>query len=264
LGSELLNQKTYVDTTKRCQRNWDNSFELPKEHLEHLIYVASNSPTKQYEAYFDLYVISNREKLEELTEYTWGFTFPISEGITQEQVPTITRNPQTNASAYFLWVSKYPEDSNRNFLKDGQQRPNNHRNRKDNSLTSIGISMGMTSFCAASLGYVTAFNKNHAKPGTNSGTGEYEDDDFYWKDALGIDYSSDITFGLGIGKGKNGYQHYESDEHRLMVGHPKMDIIDINNTQTFEYNGQTYNVRDKITFPSFSTKKRDIKVKWIQ
>lgn len=240
-------QKTFVEKIKKCQRNWQN-ITIPKEHIDHFIYLATNSPSKQYEAYFNVYVVTNKQTLKDLLEHTWGFTFPIDEGYKQE-IACCTRNPQVGASAYILWTRKDP-DTNRNFYKTGEQKANNVQSRRDNAFASIGISMALVAYSAATLGYDTAFNKNHSKP----------DEDGYWKKTLGISDNEEITYGLGIGKGKEGYTHNDSDEHRLMVGWPEWKIIDINKTKEYEYKGETYSVRDKITFPSFSSQPRNIVV----
>jgi hypothetical protein len=245
-------QKTYVETIKKCQRNWDD-FVIPEEHMEHFVYLAQNTPTKQHEAYYNVYVITDKNILQDLLEHTWGFTYPVNNQTTQDQLPCMVRNPQVGASAYFLYTSKWP-DTIRNFTRDGKSKENHHPNRKDNSLTSIGISMGIVAFSAASLGYVTAFNKNHTKPGSEG----------YFRKVLGIPDEEEITYGLGIGKGKPGYTHNQSDEHKLLVGWPDWKIIDINNTDTIDYNGNVYEVRDNINYPSFSTQSRNISVKWIK
>jgi hypothetical protein len=113
--------------------------------------------------------------------------------------------------------------------------------------------MGLVAFSAASLGYVTAFNKNHNKPGSEG----------FIKETLQISNDEEITYGLGIGKGKPGYSHNQSDEDRLMVGWPDWQIINTD-TEEFEYKGNTYKVRNDITYPSFSSRSRNINYKWIE
>ena len=49
----LENEKQIIDTIRRCQRNWDHSRSIPDEHLEHWIYIAQNSPSKQDESYYN-------------------------------------------------------------------------------------------------------------------------------------------------------------------------------------------------------------------
>ena len=249
---DLDNQQRYVNIIQKCQRNWTD-YTIPTEHIEHFIYLASNSPTKQHEAYFNFYVVTNKTILNNLVEHTWGFTSTINNKTGPTEVPCIQRNPQVGASAYFLWTHKIP-DTNRNFERNGKNKSNIHQNRKDNSHTSIGISMGLVAFSAASLGYVTAFNKNHTKPNS----------DGVFKQVLEIPDNEEIAFGLGIGKGKLGYAHNESDEHRLMVGWPDWQIIDTTTTEEFKYNESIYTVRNNITYPSFSSQERDINFKWIK
>lgn len=244
-------QKKFVEKIKKCQRNWQD-IDIPKEHIDHFIWMATNSPSKQYEAYFNIYVVTNKQILKDLLEHTWGFTLPIDEGYTQE-IPCCVRNPQLGASAYILWTRKNP-DTNRNFYRTGENKANDAQPRRDNAFTSIGISMALVSFSAASLGYETAYNKNHDKPGKPE----------YWQKTLGILENEEITFGLGIGRGKDGYSHNESDEHRLMVGWPDWEIIDIKETRSYEYKGETYSVLDKITYPSFSSQPRNINVTRIE
>jgi hypothetical protein len=243
-------QKTYVEKIKRCQRNWDQTFVIPKEHVDHFVYLATNSPTKQYEAYFNLYVLSNKELLEDLCNHTWGFTYNINDDTSTAEVPCCLRNPQMNANIYFLWTTKNP-NTIRNYERDGKEKNNIHPNRKDNALTSIGISMGIVAYSAASLGYSTGFNKNHARPG-------YEG---YWNRKLNISDDEEITYGLGIGIPKLQYQWNESDEHKMMLGWPNPQIIDINSTDKYTYNNKEYTMRKEIKYPSFSSKPRDIQVK---
>ena len=247
---DLNSQKSYVDKIQKCQRNWNHTVKIPNEHIDHFIYLATNSPTKQHEAYFNVYVITNRELLNELLEHTWGFTYPINNETMPSEVPSCARNPQMNASAYFLWTTKWP-DTIRNFERNGIEKNSQHPNRKNNALTCVGISMGIVAFSAASLGYSTGFNKNHTKP--NHGG--------YWKRKLGISENEEIAYGLGIGKAKDGYASNETDEHELLVGWPNPEVVDVHKVDTYKYNDKEYAVRDFLKYPSFSSKPRDIQVK---
>ena len=247
---DLTQQKEFIEKIKKCQRNWDKTFVIPQEHIDHFVHLATNSPTKQHEAYFNLYVITDRALLEELFDHTWGFTYPINNDTSTAEVPSCARNPQMNASAYFLWTAKHP-DTLRNFERDGKEKDNNHPNRKDNAFTSIGISMGIVAFSAASLGYSTGFNKNHSRPNFPG----------YWRQTLGINKSEEITYGLGIGKPKHGYASNETDEHQLLIGWPDTEIVDLKTTRTYTYNNKEYALRESFNYPSFSSKPRNIQVK---
>ena len=246
--SEENKQKRILETIKKCQRNWEY-INIPKEHINHLIHVATNAPSKQYEGYFNLYVITNQDMIKDLLEYTWGFTMGINDSASPEEVPVNARNPQVGASAYMLWTMKYPTNSNRNYEYTGVNKSNTVLSRRDNAFTSIGISMALTSYSAAAFGYQTAYNKNHHKPGHEG----------YWEDILKLN-NEEIAFGLGIGRAQKGRPHYESDETRLMIGWPSTDIIDVRDTREYTYKGKTYSVMDKITYPTHSQDDRDIRV----
>ena len=46
--------KNAIDVCKKAQRNYNLNKRLPRKDLETLIYVASNSPSKQNETHFNL------------------------------------------------------------------------------------------------------------------------------------------------------------------------------------------------------------------
>ena len=249
--SEANKQKRILETIKRCQRNWTDT-RISKELIDHWIWIATNSPSKQYEGYFNLYVIEDSSLIQELLEYTWGFTMAINADVPMDEVPVNSRNPQVGAGVYMLWTQKYPTNSNRNFEYSGVNKSNTVLSRRDNAFTSIGISMALTSYSAASMGYETAYNKNHHKP-------EHES---YWETRLGIDPKvEEIAFGLGIGKGQKDRPHYESDETHIMVGVNKPDYVDVTQTREYTYKGKTYSVMPTITYPTHSKDDRDIVVK---
>jgi len=142
-----------VKQTRKCQRNWDHSKTMPEQDIEYLVDVALNSPTKQDEAYFDLYVLTNREKIREMyLEHSWGF-------VVDDDVQY--RNPQIGAHAVIFWARKIP-DTNRNAWVDNSLKHSQPFSRMwTNCLTSIGISSGMVALTAAHMGYQTGYCKNH-------------------------------------------------------------------------------------------------------
>lgn len=243
--------KNHLKTIQKCQRHWDKNFVIPEEHIEEFIFIAQNTPSKQHEAYYDLYVITEKELIEDLLEHTWGFTTRISEKISREEVPAVNRNPQMGASLYMLWVTKQPHTL-RNFSRDGVARSRDAVSRRENAFTSVGMSMGLVAYAAAEKGYVTGFNKNHEHPGKPD----------YWYERLGIPKENLISYGVGIGKPDPRFKrHNDTTEERLMVGYPDYDIINVKDTFSVKHNGKDYEVRDEIVFPSFSDKERIINVK---
>lgn len=148
-----------VKETRKCQRNWDHSRSVDPDHIKHLVDVAVNAPAKQDEAYFDLYVITNRDIIKELyLNHSWGF-------VVDNDVQY--RNPQINAHVVIFWARKIP-DTNRNAWVDNSLKHSQPFSRVwTNCLTSIGMSSGMVAMTAQHMGYQTGFCKNHfQQPGS--------------------------------------------------------------------------------------------------
>ena len=203
-------EREVLQTIQQCQRNWDYSkFDITKpfwkEAIEELLYVASNSPTKQHEAYFDIHWTADRKVIQEISRYTWGNTH-------RREPPSNWRNTQSNASIYFLWVAKEP-DTHLNSNADGTLKDNTHPERWLNAYVSIGMSLSLTARAAAKMGFKTGYNKNH---------NDIDGNDF-WEKRLGIlddviAGKKRITYGLGIGHPRKDMERYESDETELMIG----------------------------------------------
>lgn len=245
----IKEQKLTIETIKKCQRNWDLSKTVPEEHIKHFIDLAYNTPSKQYEAYYDLYVLTNKSLIQQLLDHTWGFTQSINKNTSTSEVPSISRNPQMGANIYFLWVKKHPETM-RNFNLDGTKRSVNDKGRDGNSHYAIGVSAGIVAFCAAQLGYVTGFSKNHEHP-------EFPT---FWNDCLNIPTSNSIGIGLGIGFPQESRKWNESDETELLVGYPEIQRIDVKKYDQVLYNSKNYKIEQNIEYHSFSEGVRDIKI----
>ena len=114
---------------QRCQRVWDYSKEIHPELIDYLLWTAQNAPSKQYEAYYDVYWTADRKVIEELSNYTWGTT--------HSRVPPSTwKNSQQNANMYMLFVAKEP-DTHLNCNADGSIKTNRSAARWENAYTSI-------------------------------------------------------------------------------------------------------------------------------
>src|SRR6056300_130061 len=204
-------EREVLETMKQCQRNYhykkwnDMTPNLKKHIISQLLYVATNSPSKQYESHYDVYWTADRKVIDEISKYTWGNTH-------RRKPPSTWRNTQANASMYILWVAKEPS-TNLNFNADGTLKENSHHERWFNSYCSIGISVGLTMRTAVKMGFVTGANKSHNDLNGNA----------FWEKRLGIldDVKEDkkrITYGLGIGFPQEGRPRYESDDTELMIG----------------------------------------------
>ena len=269
------NERKILNKIQKCQRNWDydkwNEREISPVMLDELLYIAQNSPSKQHEGYYDIYYSDDREVIQEMSRYTWGYTH-------RRNPPATWRNSQANASAYILWVAKEP-NSNLNCNADGTVKSNTDKNRWQNAYCSIGISIGLTMRAAAKMGLDTGCNKSHNDLNGND----------YWEKKLGIlddviAGKKQICYGLGVGYGREDKERWESDETELMIGagngskittigqetHPrkglkmrKAKIVDLK-----EHGGQTLqdpygnwqDIPKKAEFKINSFRNRDIKI----
>ena len=194
-----------IRNAQKCQRVWDHDKRIHQEVIDYLLWTAENSPSKQHEAYYDVYWTADRKVLDELSKYTWGCTH-------NRTPPSTWQNSQMNANMYILFVAKEP-DTKLNCNADGTLKGNEVAARWENAYVSIGIAMGLTMRAAAKIGFATGCNKSH-----NDING-----DKFWEKKLGIldDVKAGrkkITYGIGIGYPKKGVERWESDQTEIALG----------------------------------------------
>ena len=167
--------RTAIDISKRAQRNWDLSRNIPDEDLDTLIYSAINSPTKQMETHYALHVFTHPGKIREIYDHTKKFTlFPNdAESFEDERVADMfyeqadgsfeqndiysVKNSQILANAMFLYTEDKGEASGGTHYmaqKEGAS-PNVKSLYEEQIDFSIGISVGQLILSAAMLGYKT-------------------------------------------------------------------------------------------------------------
>ena len=147
-----------VIKSQHCQRNWDLSKTIPKEDIELLIHAVTNCPSKQNIAYYDVYVISDRNIINEIHDNTDGFLKNVETNET-------TTNSQVLANLLFAFVPIKNEDL---LTSESKHRNMQTDNLKSNSLsagdlhtlerdrhTAIGIASGYLNLTASILGYAT-------------------------------------------------------------------------------------------------------------
>lgn len=143
----------HIKDSRKAQRNWDHSRQLPDETVQFLIDVATNAPAKQDEAFFNLYVVTNRDHIHELyKDHSWGFN---------NGVDVNYRNPQVDGHALFVYTRNPNPNSQRNAYIDETLKTEAPFSRAwVNCLTAIGISSGYLSLTASMLGLSVGYNKN--------------------------------------------------------------------------------------------------------
>jgi len=275
------NERKVLQNMQGCQRNYDyakwekiNS-QLRGEIVNELVWTATNTPTKQHEGYFDVYYTADRNLIQELSRYTWGYTH-------RRNPPSTWRNSQTNGSVLIVWVAKEP-NSQLNSHADGTLKDNKDKNRWANAYASVGISLGLTMRVAHKMGFATGANKSHNDLNGND----------YWPKKLGIfddvvAGKKEICFSMGIGYPRSDKPRWESDETEIMLGaangsrnstigqktHPRtgkemrqVSIVDIreNGGQSLQdpY-GNLHNIPEKAEFKINSFRNRGIEIKEIK
>ena len=247
----LQKEKEIIDTIRRCQRNWDHSKSIPQEHIDHWIYIAQHAPSKQDESYFNLYAITDKEKIDLLSNHTWGHTMEIAPG----NHTGVTRNTQMAANAYFLFTFKLPPTI-REIKPDGRlydQTAREFEERKRNGYVAIGIAAGIIAQSAGDLGYKTGFNTNH-----NSHERGGPSQTKMWYDTLGIGSSETIVVGLGIGYPQEGKARNEHNETEFLVGAYPGTRHNVNDPYIL-INGEQYPTPE-IHYKTYSEQEKMIKV----
>ena len=205
LTYDFDNEMDIIRDMQKCQRNWDYTRTVHPQVRDYLLWIATNSPSKQHEGYYDVYWSDNRDVLNELSKYTWGCTH-------SRNPPSTWRNSQMNAPLYILYVAKEP-NTELNCNADGTTKPNIASARWENAYVSIGISLGLVMRAAQKIGYATGANKSH---------NDLNGDD-YWEKRLGIldDVilgKKKIAYGVGIGFPKSNLNRWESEDTELALG----------------------------------------------
>jgi len=255
---DLKKEQQYIEKIQKCQRNWDHSRTIPQEHINHWLWIAQNTPSKQYYGYYYFYYAKKPEVILELLDFTWGCTYTTNP-------PTAVRNPQMGANFYMCFVSKIP-NTVRNFNTNGSERSQDYEGRRENAVVSIGIALGLIARSAAELGYSTGYNKNMScGPDANN----------HWERRMGIydevqEGTMKIEYGIGIGYPQQGRHWTESDEKEILIGaangfrlttdenprngYTQVTFADVDQ-KTAEFNGMVYELpnTNTITYPSFST-----------
>jgi len=208
--TDLNKEKSAIDSARRCQRNWDLTRKVPEEHIDHWTYLATHAPSKQDESFFDLYVVTDREKIDFLVrEHSWGFT-------AVDGKDWVVRNTQMGANAMFIFNRKMNEDEVRNFDKFGERRDPNATSRWDNAYTAIGIASGIIAFSANNMGYKTGYGKNFGYKEMPKMSHDV------WCEVLGVPEGEQrLTYSLGIGYPDEDLEWFQSkDNNEYLTGGP--------------------------------------------
>jgi hypothetical protein len=203
----LEDDKRVIDKIRQCQRNWDLSKEIPDEHIQYWKYIATHSPSKQDEGYFNVRIIKNRDLIDQLKLHTWGQTVKVG------SLKGVARNSQMGASVYILFTEKLSETP-REIDIAGNLIELDDIVKTKNASVAAGIAGGLIAQSAASLGYCIGFNTNHSEPDI-------------WHTLLRIRVAKEsLMFGIGIGIPQENRPRNETDEQEFYIGgYPGQDNL---------------------------------------
>jgi nitroreductase len=146
------NIKKAVIKSQHCQRNWDLSKNIPEEDLELLIHAATNCPSKQNVAFYDVYFITDRSIIEQIHSNTNGFTYDEN---------STTTNTQTLANLLIVFTNRNInlDEKFRNveveYLKKHNMKLDDVPRLVKDKHMAIGIAAGYVNVIASMLGYST-------------------------------------------------------------------------------------------------------------
>ena len=221
--------KDAVDTVQRAQRNYDLSKHIPTDDLDFLIYTAKNSPSKQNETHFSLYVFTDEHIIKQIYDQTKRFTLGIKEVLEEDKGEQwlyenrSVKNSQINANALFVYVED--EGAARGATHLSGQHGNNFGRQifNEQKSISIGISTGELILTAGLLGYKTGLCSAFDEEGV--------------KDILNTKRSVKLLVGIGF--------ENEGVDRRLHAETLNREVIESRRTGDLD---------EKWRFPSFEKK----------
>ena len=144
-------QLTHTDIKKaiirgqHCQRNWDLEKDIPEADLDLLIHSVTKCPSKQNSAFYSVYTITDRAKIEKIHNATSGFYLI-------DEKKTVT-NSQTLANVLFVFTNN---TKNSTYIPVKQ---NEHGDTPQSVVRDMhmatGIASGFLNLTSNILGYST-------------------------------------------------------------------------------------------------------------
>lgn len=171
-----------IHRSQHTQRNYDLSKKIPIEHIKAIITSATQCPSKQNVAFYDVFVITNRDVINSIYETTTSIH---DESGTYEGLS----NPQVLGNMLLVFTDKQEglegrhkeiTEANANINKE-----ENDRIVLQDKFTAIGIASGYVNLTASLLGYET---------GCCSCVMNYEK----VKELLGIEAMPQLMMGVGF------------------------------------------------------------------
>ena len=160
--TKLNNQiKKAVQNSQKAQRNYDLSKSVSTTDIKTLIYAAQNSPSKQNETHYALYVYTDRDIIYEIYNHTKKHTLGMNEALEKGKGEEwlyenkSVRNSQIYANILFVYVDDEGSARGADHLKAKNGDESSKLVLDEQKNISIGISVGELILSAGLLGYKT-------------------------------------------------------------------------------------------------------------
>lgn len=141
-----------IHRSQHCQRNYDLTQTIPVEDVKTIITAATQCPSKQNTAFYDLYVIVNRDIINGIYESTTSLHSddPAYKGLS---------NPQVLANMLLVFADKAggPVGVHKELAEaeDGVNLSENERILLQDKMTAVGLAAGYVNLTSSLLGYAT-------------------------------------------------------------------------------------------------------------
>lgn len=141
-----------IHRSQHTQRNYDLSQTIPIEDVKTIITSATQCPSKQNVAFYDLYVITNRRTINDIYETTTSLH-------TDDPAYARLSNPQVLGNMLLVFTDRQggPQGKHKELLetKADIRVEENSRIVSQDKFTAIGIAAGYVNLTASLLGYET-------------------------------------------------------------------------------------------------------------
>jgi len=179
--------KKAIIRAQHCQRNWDLSKEIPEDDIQLIIDAATQCPSKQNSAFYNVYAITDRNIIEKIHENTSGFYL-----IPKEQTVT---NSQTLANLLLVFTAM-DKKSKRVEEKIEKYGDNEAVVARDTHM-AVGVAAGFVNVTASLKGYNTGCCACY--------------DASALKEILDIKEEPLLLMGVGFKSDKNRLVHHKDD-----------------------------------------------------
>jgi nitroreductase len=216
--------KKAIIRSQHCQRNWDLTKQIPKEHLEVLKTSITQSPSLQNVAFYKIHWIQDRETIEKVHACTHGAPYKNTENGKKVVDPHPreedhlhdmgdTTQSQTLANLVVVFekyfhVEEYFKE--KRVFNTSHGRKVEHGGDDFDAVTALGIASGYLNLTASLLGYQTGccISFQHSK----------------LKETLNLEGEPLLIMGVGFKDPKLSRRIHQTDHNVLYPTNPRQEV----------------------------------------